>query len=669
MFKVVSVPVSFFTTLLVLAVFCERSQAQTDSWPIPGLPQAPPPAVHEWAPSQPVSPPFKPLGGTLQYSVGQPTDEEQLYLEFLNRARANPPAEGARLAATTEPDVLSAYNYFGVDLLLLQSQFQAIPATPPLAMNAQLLAAARLHSGDMFTNQYQDHGGTDGSDPGTRITAQGYSWYTYGENIYSYADSVFFGHAGFEVDWGFGTGGMQTPPGHRENIHYPAFREAGIGVVNGVNGSVGPQLVTQDLATRQSATPFITGVVYYDFNGNNFYDLGEGIGGVSVDVNNSSYFAVTANSGGYAVPIGANGTYIVTFSANGMSPIQRTVTVTNLANLKLDYTPVYSAPVVSGPNPALLNQTNTYNFTAVAAAIQYQVERSELRPYSTVEGAENGSNNVSVIASAGYSVLIKDLVASGNSAFHLAQPSAVAQTLALNPTFRANTNSQLMFAKRFGWGTANQVAHAQISTNTGASWVDLWNQPGNSSSGDTSFSRISASLAPYAGQLFQVRFVYDFRGGSYFSQTDSTVGLCLDDIAVSNVEQVVNAVTNTILATNTFTFSPNSTNDSVIRVRAVLPGRTFAWGPAMRVKVALPPPALQVVRGPVRVGTQLQLEWTVTDYRPGMTFQLWKAADPGAAWFLDGSASFQTLVAGSRFQATIPADNSAKMFYRIRGSY
>src|SRR4030095_3153797 len=31
-------------------------------------------------------------GGTL-WSIGQPTDEEQLYLEFINRSRANPPAE------------------------------------------------------------------------------------------------------------------------------------------------------------------------------------------------------------------------------------------------------------------------------------------------------------------------------------------------------------------------------------------------------------------------------------------------------------------------------------------------------------------------------------------------------------------------------------------------
>ena len=54
-----------------------------------------------------------PCPGLTFYDFGNPTAEEQLYLELINRARANPPAEGARLAATTDPDVLSAYSISG----------------------------------------------------------------------------------------------------------------------------------------------------------------------------------------------------------------------------------------------------------------------------------------------------------------------------------------------------------------------------------------------------------------------------------------------------------------------------------------------------------------------------------------------------------------------------
>src|ERR1035437_4660422 len=120
-------------------------------------PQAPPTAP----PVEVASPQIKqfklsqsPEGNT-PYSIGSPTDEEQLYLEYINRARANPPAEGLILATTTDPDVLAAYVQFGVDTNLMQSQFNAIAAAPPVAMNAKLMTAARVHSQDMFANQYQ----------------------------------------------------------------------------------------------------------------------------------------------------------------------------------------------------------------------------------------------------------------------------------------------------------------------------------------------------------------------------------------------------------------------------------------------------------------------------------------------------------------------------------
>ncbi len=67
------------------------------------------------------------------YDFGNPSAEEQAYIELINRARANPPAEGARLAATTDSKILSAYSYFSVDLALMQSEFNALPALPPLA--------------------------------------------------------------------------------------------------------------------------------------------------------------------------------------------------------------------------------------------------------------------------------------------------------------------------------------------------------------------------------------------------------------------------------------------------------------------------------------------------------------------------------------------------------
>src|SRR2546423_15159802 len=80
------------------------------------------------------------------YSIGDPTNEEQYYLELINRARANPTAEGVRLATTPDSNVLSAYSSFGVNLVLMQSQFALLPPAPPPSLNASLTPAARAHS-------------------------------------------------------------------------------------------------------------------------------------------------------------------------------------------------------------------------------------------------------------------------------------------------------------------------------------------------------------------------------------------------------------------------------------------------------------------------------------------------------------------------------------------
>lgn len=286
------------------------------------------------------------------YSIGDPTNEEQYYLELINRARANPTAEGLRLATTTDSNVLNAYSAFGVNLVLMQAQFVLIPPAPPLSMNATLTTAARAHSQNMLQNNYQGHNGPDGSLT-TRLagyTAGANGW-SAGENVYAYSKSVWYGHAGFEVDWGgsAATGGMQSPPGHRQNIHSTTFREVGIGVVLGSNGSVGPQLVTQDFGWVGGLPPFVTGVVYRDLNGNGFYEPGEGLGGVTVTVSNTNSYAVTASSGGYSVPVAGSGNYNVTFSGGSVPTNQKNVSVNDGQNVKSDYVVTGSATPTPTP--------------------------------------------------------------------------------------------------------------------------------------------------------------------------------------------------------------------------------------------------------------------------------------------------------------------------------
>lgn len=75
------------------------------------------------------------------YTFGNPSPEEQMYIEYINRARANPPAEGVRLEETTDGDVVSACNYFSVDKAMMLTEFNAIPVAPPLAPHASLTSS------------------------------------------------------------------------------------------------------------------------------------------------------------------------------------------------------------------------------------------------------------------------------------------------------------------------------------------------------------------------------------------------------------------------------------------------------------------------------------------------------------------------------------------------
>lgn len=277
---------------------------------------------------------------TEKYDHGDPTNDEQLMLEMVNRARANPTAEGEMLASTDDPDVGFAYDYFNINRNKLRTDFATYPKRPPLALNKSLLAAARRHSRDMNTNNFQDHTGSDNSQFFERMTSAGYGFGTNsGENISAYSNSVFYGHVGLNVDWGTEN---QLELGHRNNImNFRDFQytEIGIGIIENDRSlpNTGPFIITQDFG--RASSPFIVGVVYRDQNSNNFYDPGEGLGGVTIMPSAGQYYAVTSSSGGYAIPCPKSGSWSLTASGGGL-PSETTVNVSfNDENIKVDFRP------------------------------------------------------------------------------------------------------------------------------------------------------------------------------------------------------------------------------------------------------------------------------------------------------------------------------------------
>lgn len=281
------------------------------------------------------------------YSHGDPTPEEQLMLEMVNRARANPTEEGIRLMDTDDARVQSAYAYFKINKTATKAAFTAYPQRPPLAFHPDLITAARNHSKDMDANNFQGHTSSNGDDLSRRYAKVGYaSQGMYGENVAAYSESVWHGHCGLNVDWGEQN---QIELGHRENImnfKSAVYTEIGVGILFNakglMQGYVGPYVVTQTFGTRSQR--YITGVVYADKNNNGFYDMGEGLEGVTIKPSRGAYYAVSSTSGGYAIPYTGSGSVTITASGGNLSaPVTKTVDFTG-DNTKVDFIPASAGP-------------------------------------------------------------------------------------------------------------------------------------------------------------------------------------------------------------------------------------------------------------------------------------------------------------------------------------
>ncbi|MFF9020350.1 CAP domain-containing protein [Streptomyces eurythermus] len=122
-------------------------------------------------------------------------------------------------AAPSAPAPAAPASGVAAEILRLVNAERNKVGCQPLILNPALTKAAQDHSADMAAHQNMSHTGSDGSDPGLRITRAGYAWSSYGENVaygYTTAEQVM-------------TGWMASP-GHRANILNCGFQEIGVGL-------------------------------------------------------------------------------------------------------------------------------------------------------------------------------------------------------------------------------------------------------------------------------------------------------------------------------------------------------------------------------------------------------------------------------------------------------
>jgi hypothetical protein len=293
---------------------------------------------------------FRPKSSGIQalsvssFDTGDPTDEEQLTLELINRARANPGAEA---------------NRFGISLN------QGLPAgtisntpKPPLAMHEALRSSARLHSQWMLDTDIFSHTGAGNSSSKDRMEDGGYAFtgaWKSGENIAWQGTSGSVDLEEFAVKL---YERLFKSSSHRTNLMDADFDEIGIGLLEGnfVDGGINwnAAMVTQDFARSASSPspegPLVLGVAYADTNGNAFYDPGEGLGGLTVTLSPGDTTTSTSASGGYAIPLGSTtGAITVTFSGNGLSAPREVATTASGVNVKADLVVTPPQPTVATP--------------------------------------------------------------------------------------------------------------------------------------------------------------------------------------------------------------------------------------------------------------------------------------------------------------------------------
>lgn len=291
-----------------------------------------------------------------------PSPLEQEMLELLNRFRDNPQSELDELLSShptpltaRDADVRAALDFFEVDGTALESQFAGLSPAPPLAWNEALYDSAESHNSLMIQFDEQSHQLPGEAGLLDRDVEAGFDWQfsvRVGENIFAYSQSVIYGHAAFAIDWGFGPNGIQEPAGHRINMLDQGFQEVGISIIEESNPStlVGPLVISQEFGRRGNyGNPAVLGVVYDDLNADGFYNAGEGLSGVTVELSGSAgtFTTTSLTAGGYQAKV-PSGTYTATATGGSLGGETRQFNVmVGGSNVKVDFNAAGSVSVAT----------------------------------------------------------------------------------------------------------------------------------------------------------------------------------------------------------------------------------------------------------------------------------------------------------------------------------
>jgi hypothetical protein len=218
----------------------------------------------------------------------------------------------------------------------------------------------------------------------------------------------------------------------------------------------------------------------------------------------------------------------------------------------------------------------------------------QFSPSAKVYTAEAGLDGLTATTTAGYDVVQTITAGAGRSSYRLAhaQPAST-QLLTLPGLYFVGSNSPtLTFLSQVGVVSINEVAHVQISTDDGDSWVDVFTQAGKSTAANANaiteenFVARTISLAPFAGRTISVRlsFTLDPTGRLYVPGVNNLVGWFVDNLTLTDVQTATPGPFTRVPNSSNLAFTPPAAGAIALQARGVMFGAyPIEWGRVLSV--------------------------------------------------------------------------------------
>jgi len=296
-----------------------------------------------------------------------------------------------------------------------------------------------------------------------------------------------------------------------------------------------------------------------------------------------------------------------------------TVTITGISGAGVPTSTSYTTTIF---NPGILGDSVTitgtatppttgqnYTFNSITQADQYELKVNTGSTAAWTEGAEDSpAPMITDQTTGGYGLRVSLPVAgsfnpfaarTGAKGFHLAFPSFTDQSFVVARDLLVSGTSQLQWYDRGRFATTTTTLEAQISTDNGSTWTSVSSRPGvglSSANFDANWISRGVSLASFAGQIVQVRFIMKQNGASIVVSTSGNDGFFLDDVTVTNATELVNPVT-TALAAGATSFALNAATAGAVltngtsyfmRIRPNVGTRWYEFGALKTVTAQTP---------------------------------------------------------------------------------